>query len=177
MVVALGTGAGVAAQTDLRLRGDGSSAPTEPVAVLAIAEPLEDQGLPGSAPQGEQGQQAEQGPPPQGEQGQQEQGEAAQAPPPPVAQDPGQLLLSADERAALALIAQIILGQEGVLMGSGFDYIVAGRRDPFASLLVRIGAVTLSGVRPQGLAGLLVSEVDLKGVATSNGPEPGRAPS
>ena len=214
VVVALGAGAGVAAQTDLRLRGDGSSAQealtvpalphesgldfeqhpeerlkarvsrpttTEPVAVLAIAEPLEDQALPGSPRPGEQGQQAEQGPPPQGEQGQQgeqvqqgeqgqeEQGEAAQASPPLVAQDPSQLLLSPGERAALALIQQIIQEQEGVLMGSGFDYIVAGRRDPFTSLLVQIGAVTLSGVRPPGLAGLLVSEVDLKGVATSNG--------
>ncbi len=189
VVLALGAGAGVAAQTDPRLLGGGSSAQealavpalphertlefeqhpeerlkgraskpvtTEPVAVLAIVEPLEDPQ--GSPPQGEQGQQAEQG-------------EAAQAqePPPPVALDPDQVLLSAEEREALALVRQIVREQEGVLMGIGFDYIAAGRRDPFASLLVQTGAVTMLGERPPGLAGFLVSEIDLKGIATANG--------
>ena len=198
VVVALGAGAGVAAQTDPRLLGAGSSAQealtvpalphertlefeqhpeerlkgraskpvtTEPAAVLAIVEPLEDppgpQDLQGPPPQGEQGQQAEQG--------QGEQGEAAQAPPPPVAEDPGQVRLSPEERAALALVQQIILEQEGVLMGVGFDYVAAGRRDPFASLLVQIGALMAPSVRPAGVAGLLVSEAELKGIAAASG--------
>ena len=192
VVVALGAGAGVAAQTDSRLVGGGSSAPealtvpalpreptpefeqhpfeqhpeerlkggaakpvaTEPVAVLAIAEALEDP----------------QGPPPEAERGQQaEQGEAAQAqaPPPPVAQDSYQV--SPEERAALALVEQILREREDVLMASGYDYVAAGRRDPFASLLVQTGAVMAPSVRPVGVAGFLVSEVELKGIATANG--------
>ncbi len=199
VVVVLGAGAGVAAQNDPGLVGGGSSAPealtepallhertlefeqhpeerlkggasnpvtTEPVAVLAIAEPLED-------PQGPQDLQGppSQGEPDQQEQGQAEQGEAAQAqaPPPPVAQDPDQVRLSPEERAALALVEQILREREGVLMGSGYDYVAAGRRDPFASLLVQIGAVMAPSVRPVGVAGFLVSEVELKGIATANG--------
>lgn len=211
MVVALGAAAGVAAQTDPRLLGGGSSAQealtvvalphvrtlefeqhpeerlkgraskpvtTAPVAVLAIAEPLEDPQGPqdpqGSPPQDEQGEQGQGGQGQQGEQGQGEQGqrgEAAQeqAPPPPAAQDRGQVLLSAEERAALALVEQIIREQEGVLMGRGFDYVPAGRRDPFVSLLVQIGAVMAPSLRPPGVAGFLVSEVELKGIATANG--------
>ena len=47
---------------------------------------------------------------------------------------------------------------------SGYSYDPAGRRDPFVTLLGRGGDVPVTGARPQGLAGLLVSEVTLKGV-------------
>ena len=47
---------------------------------------------------------------------------------------------------------------------SGYTYDPAGRRDPFVSLLGRGGDVPTPGARPQGIAGLLVNEVTLKGV-------------
>ena len=172
VVAALGAGVGVAAQSDADLLGGGISAqevltvPALPhVRTLEFDQHPEErlQGLP---PQGEQG------PPSQGEQVEQapgQQGEASQEQAPPAGQESSAPLLTAAERAALALVDQIIGEQEGVLMGSGFDYIPGDRRDPFASLLVQIGAVTAPGMRPPGLAGFLVSEVDLKGIATANG--------
>ncbi len=49
--------------------------------------------------------------------------------------------------------------------GSGYTYDPAGRRDPFVSLLGRGGDVPASGsARPQGLPGMLIGEVTLKGV-------------
>ena len=52
--------------------------------------------------------------------------------------------------------------------GAGYSYDPAGRRDPFISLAGRAGEVaTAGGARPQGLAGLLVSEVTVKGVLKS----------
>jgi hypothetical protein len=48
--------------------------------------------------------------------------------------------------------------------GAGYTYDPAGRRDPFVSLLGRGGDVPRPGVRPQGIAGLLIGEVTLKGV-------------
>jgi type IV pilus assembly protein PilP len=47
---------------------------------------------------------------------------------------------------------------------SGYSYDPAGRRDPFISLLGRGGDVPAQGVRPQGLPGLLIAEVTVKGV-------------
>ena len=47
--------------------------------------------------------------------------------------------------------------------GSGYSYDPSGRRDPFGSLLGRGGDVPV-GARPQGLPGLLIAEVTLKGV-------------
>ena len=68
---------------------------------------------------------AQQGEPPQGDPAQQ----AGVVPPPAVPQE----LLTAEERAALALVEQIIRDQEGVLMGTGFQYDPGGRPDPFQS--------------------------------------------
>ena len=49
--------------------------------------------------------------------------------------------------------------------GAGYTYEPAGRRDPFVSLLGRGGDVTVPGAaRPQGLSGLLINEMTLKGV-------------
>ena len=47
---------------------------------------------------------------------------------------------------------------------SGYSYDPAGRRDPFVSLLGRGGDVPVVGARPQGLPGLLINEMTLKGV-------------
>jgi hypothetical protein len=53
----------------------------------------------------------------------------------------------------------------GAPTGPGYSYDPAGRRDPFVSLLGRGGDTPQPGaVRPQGLAGMLIGEVTLKGV-------------
>jgi hypothetical protein len=49
--------------------------------------------------------------------------------------------------------------------GPGYSYDPAGRRDPFVTLIGRGGDTPAPGsVRPQGLAGMLIGEVTLKGV-------------
>jgi hypothetical protein len=49
--------------------------------------------------------------------------------------------------------------------GAGYTYEPAGRRDPFVSLLGRGGDVPQTGAsRPQGLPGMLINELSLKGV-------------
>jgi hypothetical protein len=47
---------------------------------------------------------------------------------------------------------------------SGYSYDPAGRRDPFVSLIGRGGETAAPGARPQGVPGLLISEVTVKGV-------------
>jgi hypothetical protein len=47
---------------------------------------------------------------------------------------------------------------------AGYSYDPAGRRDPFVSLLGRGGDVPAAGVRAQGLPGMLIGELTLKGV-------------
>ena len=52
--------------------------------------------------------------------------------------------------------------------GAGYSYDPTGRRDPFISLSGRAGeVVTAAGARPPGIAGLLVSEVNVKGLFKS----------
>ena len=52
--------------------------------------------------------------------------------------------------------------------GAGYSYDPAGRRDPFVSLTTRGGDLPVAaGARPAGLAGLLVSEITVKGVLKS----------
>jgi type IV pilus assembly protein PilP len=46
----------------------------------------------------------------------------------------------------------------------GYTYNPAGRRDPFVSLVGRGEGGTPTGQRPTGLAGLLIGEVNVKGV-------------
>jgi len=61
--------------------------------------------------------------------------------------------------------AQGATGASGAPAGPGYSYDPAGRRDPFVSLLGRGGDTPQPGaVRPQGLAGMLIGEVTLKGV-------------
>ncbi|HEY2432911.1 MAG TPA: hypothetical protein VGI12_09590 [Vicinamibacterales bacterium] len=47
---------------------------------------------------------------------------------------------------------------------SGYTYDPAGRRDPFVSLLGRGNDGVATGARPQGLPGLMINELTLKGV-------------
>ncbi|HEX3556842.1 MAG TPA: hypothetical protein VIA62_26765 [Thermoanaerobaculia bacterium] len=67
-------------------------------------------------------------------------------------------------------IDQILEGEEQVLSGSGFSYDPGNRRDPFKSLLAGPDRPEFRGPRPEGIAGLLIDEIDLTGVfRTSKG--------
>ena len=54
---------------------------------------------------------------------------------------------------------------ESVLTGRHFSYDPAGRRDPFEPL-VKNEPNKPDGKRPKGVAGMLVNEIDLRGIAT-----------
>ena len=72
--------------------------------------------------------------------------------------------------ADLGDIDQILEGEEEVLSGSGFSYDPGNRRDPFKSLLAARDRPEFRGQRPEGIAGLLIDEIDLTGVfRTSKG--------
>jgi hypothetical protein len=45
-----------------------------------------------------------------------------------------------------------------------YQYLPAGRRDPFVSLLRNIGPSAVPAVRPPGMAGFLIQELALKGI-------------
>jgi len=66
-------------------------------------------------------------------------------------------------RQAGETINRIMEDSEAVLAGRGFTYDPAGRRDPFRSLVDPLNAPT-HGPRPRGIAGMLISEVDLVGI-------------
>jgi Tfp pilus assembly protein PilP len=76
-------------------------------------------------------------------------GDAA-APPPATPQD-------------AETINKIMQDNEAMLSGRGFTYDPAGRRDPFRSLVDAANTVG-KGPRPRGIAGMLISEVDLVGI-------------
>ncbi len=59
-------------------------------------------------------------------------------------------------------VEKILREQEQVLSGRGFTYDPQGRRDPFQSLWERVPV--RPGPRPKGIAGMLVSEIDLVGI-------------
>ncbi len=60
-------------------------------------------------------------------------------------------------------INRIMQDNEAMLTGRGFTYDPAGRRDPFRSLVDALNAIG-RGPRPRGIAGMLISEVDLVGI-------------
>jgi hypothetical protein len=62
-------------------------------------------------------------------------------------------------------IDQILEGDEEVLAGgSAFTYDPGNRRDPFKSLLIAPDRPEFRGPRPEGVPGLLIDEIDLKGI-------------
>jgi len=65
-------------------------------------------------------------------------------------------------------IDQILAGEEEVLSGEGYSYDPAGRRDPFISLLQRTQAKDLPQQRPEGVPGLLIDEIEIKGIFELN---------
>lgn len=58
-------------------------------------------------------------------------------------------------------VETILQQQEELLRGQRFSYDPAGRRDPFRSLYETVKLV--KGPRPKGVAGMLVTEIDLVG--------------
>jgi Tfp pilus assembly protein PilP len=60
-------------------------------------------------------------------------------------------------------INRIMQDNEAMLSGRGFTYDPAGRRDPFRSLVDALNSAA-RGPRPRGIAGMLISEVDLVGI-------------
>jgi hypothetical protein len=69
-----------------------------------------------------------------------------------------------DSGADLGNIDEILQGEEEVLSGSGFSYDPGNRRDPFKSLLTGPDRPEFRGPRPEGVPGLLIDEIDLKGI-------------
>jgi hypothetical protein len=68
-----------------------------------------------------------------------------------------------DVNAAGETIHRIMEDSEAVLAGRGFTYDPAGRRDPFRSLIDPLNSPQ-RGPRPRGIAGMLISEVNLVGI-------------
>ena len=67
-------------------------------------------------------------------------------------------------------IDEILAGEEELLSDSGFNYDPGNRRDPFKSLLQASERSAPQGPRPEGVAGLLIDEIDLTGIfKTSQG--------
>jgi hypothetical protein len=60
-------------------------------------------------------------------------------------------------------VETILRQQEELLRGQRFNYDPEGRRDPFQSLFESVKRIP-KGERPRGVAGMLVSEVNLDGI-------------
>ena len=65
---------------------------------------------------------------------------------------------------ATAKINEILEGEEAVLEGLSSSYDPGNRRDPFRSLLAATPRPELRGPRPEGIAGMLIDEIDLRGI-------------
>jgi hypothetical protein len=88
----------------------------------------------------------------------------AQAPPAGGGTAGSSPVTGGDSGADLGNIDEILQGEEEVLSGSGFSYDPGNRRDPFKSLLTAPDRPELRGPRPEGVPGLLIDEIDLKGI-------------
>jgi hypothetical protein len=63
-----------------------------------------------------------------------------------------------------ALIEDILEAEEEILAGGGFTYDAGGRRDPFMSLLLRTELRSVAEPRPEGVPGLLIDELSIRGI-------------
>ncbi len=89
----------------------------------------------------------------------------AQPPPPQPQQPPAQPETGAGaSQTDLDDIDEILEGEEEVLSGGSFSYDPGNRRDPFKSLLAAPDRPEFRGPRPDGVPGLLIDEIDLKGI-------------
>jgi Tfp pilus assembly protein PilP len=75
-----------------------------------------------------------------------------------------------EQEAALRLVEAILEEQQLLLSGQNFVYQAGGRRDPFRSLLA-LGQREIAApeLRPRGLAGFLINELDLRAIASFQG--------
>jgi len=87
-------------------------------------------------------------------------GPGAHAEDPPAATPPTEGAAAPQDTETINRIMQ---DNEAMLSGRGFTYDPAGRRDPFRSLVDAMNAIG-KGPRPRGIAGMLISEVDLVGI-------------
>lgn len=69
----------------------------------------------------------------------------------------------AQQKEGQQTVETILRQQEDILAGRQFSYDPGGRRDPFRSLLEEV-ALRRKGPRPRGVAGMLVSELELTGI-------------
>ena len=69
------------------------------------------------------------------------------------------------------VIKRIEQENEAVQQGRQFSYEPAGRRDPFESL-VKANKIEPEGKRPRGIAGMLISEISLKGIVRDGAGRP-----
>lgn len=92
---------------------------------------------------------------------------------PPVQESPTEAEAGPEEAAPeedLGQIEEIFEGEEEVLAGEGYSYDPGMRRDPFLSLLQRTQLRDLGDrPRPEGIPGLLIDEIDLKGIFEMGG--------
>jgi len=96
-------------------------------------------------------------------------GLAAQESAPP-AQPPAEAAPADAASQAGAQIDEILAGEEAVLAGGAYSYDPGNRRDPFKSLIVGQNRQAPRGPLPEGIAGLLIDEIDLTGIfKTSRG--------
>jgi hypothetical protein len=89
--------------------------------------------------------------------------EASTAAPEEGKSDPGAAPAAPQTGTGSQTVETILRQQEELLTGQRFSYDPAGRRDPFRSLYEEIG-MKRKGPRPKGVAGMLVTEVDLTGI-------------
>ena len=85
----------------------------------------------------------------------------------PAAAQEGEPAPAATEEQRNEAVEKILREQQEMLQGQRFTYDPAGRRDPFLSLLEKVPLK--KGPRPKGVAGMLVSEIDLVGVIGDQG--------
>jgi hypothetical protein len=77
----------------------------------------------------------------------------------------GAQILGAVPEPSSATVDLIRQEGEAVMTGTHWSYDPAGRRDPFRSLVERV-AISGEVERPDGIEGMLISEVDLVGIIT-----------
>jgi hypothetical protein len=78
----------------------------------------------------------------------------------------GAQILGAVPEPSQATVNQIRQEGEAILTGTHWSYDQAGRRDPFRSLVENV-RIKGEGERPQGIEGMLITEVDIVGIVTS----------
>jgi Tfp pilus assembly protein PilP len=78
--------------------------------------------------------------------------------------------VSDEQQQALQLVEQILAEQRLLLAGQNFIYEAQGRRDPFRSLLLlRQREIAAPELRPEGMPGFLINEIEVSAVARYQG--------